>query len=340
MKKVLFVGVLVALLVPAIALACPPQPKVTLCHSTMSPTNPFVMITVAADAVFKQGHDQHHNKADIIPPFTYWVNERDPQCGCQNGHWERRGWFNWVYVCDKYKKCDIQKSYPGLNMGTIYGAGFTGAEVLANGCEIPEPPYETCDETTDWVLVNTEEVTKPNGNVVIKYFYEKYDERDQEAVCDSMVAVDRIPYDVCAIGGETYEVAGPWSEWVYKDGKEHRSRTITVYDAVRDEICTTYTETESRCKDLFRMWLLWDEMGRECYIISETHPSVDRQKVLCFPCAEDEFVSVRSWSGMVDSCDNWELDKYRGFERLHGQDLRDVWQRHLNNGPRCNVDCK
>ena len=206
--------------------------------------------------------------------------------------------------------------------------------------EYPGDPrcYEECSKTTGWILVDEKEVTKPNGNVILKYFYEKYDKYNSEAVCDTMVAIDRIPYEVCS--GETFTVYGDWSEWFYKDGKEHRTRTVTVYDAVREEICNQYVETDSRCKDLFRMWLLWDANGRECYIISGTHPSVERQQTLCFPCSGIPFTSVKSWSGMVDSCDNWELDKYRGFERLYGEDLLNVWKKHKGEVPRCNVECE
>lgn len=43
--------------------------KVTLCHATGSQSNPYVEISVAPEAVFKQGHDQH--QGDIVPPFDY-----------------------------------------------------------------------------------------------------------------------------------------------------------------------------------------------------------------------------------------------------------------------------
>lgn len=49
----------------------PPASKVTICHATASASNPYVEITVAPDAIFRQGHDQHQDRRDIIPPFSY-----------------------------------------------------------------------------------------------------------------------------------------------------------------------------------------------------------------------------------------------------------------------------
>ena len=51
-----------------------PRPKVTICHATASKTNPYVVITVDPNSVFKQGHDQHQDGRDIIPAFTYDEN--------------------------------------------------------------------------------------------------------------------------------------------------------------------------------------------------------------------------------------------------------------------------
>lgn len=49
----------------------PKKTRVTLCHATASATNPYVRITVAPEAVYTQGHDQHQDGRDIIPPFSY-----------------------------------------------------------------------------------------------------------------------------------------------------------------------------------------------------------------------------------------------------------------------------
>lgn len=97
-------------------LSCVQHFPVTLCHATASPTNPFNLLTVDDDAVFKQGHDQHQNDGDIIPSFTYW---------------------------DK----DGQHTFPGQNLNTLYGWGATGSEVLAAGCVIPPPPHNYTVET-------------------------------------------------------------------------------------------------------------------------------------------------------------------------------------------------
>jgi hypothetical protein len=197
--------------------------------------------------------------------------------------------------------------------------------------------YGVCEETKE--IPGLISAPRPNdqGDLVSCQAFRTVD-ANTGAFCSVRTECE-VTYEACS--ADTYAEYGPWSEWVYNEGKEHRSRTVKVYDATTKVLCSEYVETDSRCKDLFRMWLLWDENGRECYIVSDLgHPSVGRQKTLCFPCSGVDFVSIKSWSGMVDSCDNWELDEYRSFERLHGQDLRDVWQRHKDNGPRCDVECE
>jgi hypothetical protein len=75
---------------------------ITICHSGNG--KQFTEISADASGVLS-GHAGHPN--DIIPPFYYF----------ENG-------------------ATTQSFYPGLNMNTLFG-GFTGAEVLANGCTIP-----------------------------------------------------------------------------------------------------------------------------------------------------------------------------------------------------------
>jgi hypothetical protein len=76
---------------------------VTLCHAHSSDKNPYRLITVDDDAVFRQGHDQHEHqgRTDIIPPFDYTD---------QDGIWQR---------------------YPGK------GWDDTGQAIWRNGCETP-----------------------------------------------------------------------------------------------------------------------------------------------------------------------------------------------------------
>jgi len=94
----------------------------------------------------------------------------------------------------------------------------------------------------------------------------------------------------------------------------------------KDNTCNKPEEKKKKtCDDVLRMWLLWDQYGRECYIISDDHPSVERQQVLCkWACDDRPFMSIQSWSGMVDSCNNWELDEYASYPRLHVDDLKKV----------------
>ncbi len=91
--------------------------KITICHATSSESNPFNEITVAPDSILGgQGHGGHPD--DIIPPFVV----------IDNG---------------------VSESYPGMNLDTIYGGRVTGAEVLANGCEIPTGAIETTVTSTE-----------------------------------------------------------------------------------------------------------------------------------------------------------------------------------------------
>ncbi len=85
------------------------------------------------------------------------------------------------------------------------------------------------------------------------------------------------------------------------------------------------TKEKKTCDSVLRMWLLWDQFGRECYIISDTHPGVDSQQRLCkWDCDDRPFVAIRAWSGVVDSCDVWELDEYARYPRLGVDDLKKI----------------
>lgn len=100
------------------------------------------------------------------------------------------------------------------------------------------------------------------------------------------------------------------------------------------------------------MWLLTQEgWPYPCILISETHPSVDRQRDLCFQ-PQDLWEPLGAWggedgwvadnapcSGPVYSNDSWTCDgpmvQYNG-ERLplysdEGPDLWGVYQRHLTH---------
>jgi hypothetical protein len=80
--------------------------KITICHATSSKTNPFGEQSPNADGVLSA---HAHHPGDIIPPFELV------------GH-------------------GTTTIYPGKNMDTHYGSGYTGAELLANGCREPTGP--------------------------------------------------------------------------------------------------------------------------------------------------------------------------------------------------------
>ncbi len=76
---------------------------------------------------------------------------------------------------------------------------------------------------------------------------------------------------------------------------------------------------------LFQMWLL-TKQNSVCILISELHPSVERQKALCLPgkewVAENELCN-----GWVYDNGIWDCDIY-GFNRLPFPDLYKIYKRH------------
>jgi hypothetical protein len=83
---------------------------------------------------------------------------------------------------------------------------------------------------------------------------------------------------------------------------------------------------------LFMMWLL-TRGDQGCILLSETHPSVERQRALCFPATDPDWTADNApCADYVYSNDTWSCDAF-GFSRLplydeDGPDLMEVWQRH------------
>jgi len=167
--------------------------NVGICHSTNSPTNPFVYIEPAKSADVS-GHDK--DGQDIIPPFGYVA-----------GYEHRHGW--WFFGCHYsgpwspgkahgggcVEERTILGTYPGKNMSTLY-QGFTGAEVLANGCVIPTPPYVPCSVTVaqppitspttwgPWLQLDEDTYTR-TGSFTVTTTY--LDSENVQLVCDIQV---------------------------------------------------------------------------------------------------------------------------------------------------------
>jgi hypothetical protein len=102
---------------------------ITICHATASASNPFVTETPDADSITQGPNGHAHHPDDIIPPFVV----------IENG--------------------DVTVNYPGMNMSTLYGAGYTGAEVLANDCNIPSGEITESTTTVTSTVTTTVPVT-------------------------------------------------------------------------------------------------------------------------------------------------------------------------------------
>jgi hypothetical protein len=112
-----------------------------ICHADSSQKNPFVSESPDASSIVGgSGHASHPD--DIIPPFYYIVDGT-------------------TYF------------YPGMNMNTLYGAGFTGAQVLANDCNIPTATGGITQTVTTTTTVNqttTETITEPGTTITVRRF--------------------------------------------------------------------------------------------------------------------------------------------------------------------------
>jgi hypothetical protein len=129
---VAFLGFGVSLVLAGSKAASPGAGEVTLCHSGNGKN--FSAITVSPSGAI-DGHDGHPN--DIIPPFV---------------------------IVDQGGKTT---HYPGKNLDTLYGEGYTGGEVLANGCEIPSGGITDTVETQTVTTTETIPVTVNSLTVTV-----------------------------------------------------------------------------------------------------------------------------------------------------------------------------
>jgi len=76
-----------------------PHNNITICHANNgNGTGGYVNITVNADSIFKQGHDQHQDHRDIIPPFDYDNGESTSHYDGLN--WDEAGQALWNNGCN------------------------------------------------------------------------------------------------------------------------------------------------------------------------------------------------------------------------------------------------
>jgi hypothetical protein len=84
-------------------------------------------------------------------------------------------------------------------------------------------------------------------------------------------------------------------------------------------------ETQKPGEPVFQMWLL-TRPESACILISEFHPSVERQKTLCFP-GQDWEAENALCSGWVYDDGYWDCDMY-GYSHLPFADLFKIFKRH------------
>jgi hypothetical protein len=103
--------------------------EIGICHHTgHSRAHEFIYITPDASGVFRgHGRLSHQHGDDVIPAFSF-----------VNSHGQT-------------------VSFPGQNLSTVYG-GFTGAELLANGCQ---PGTHTTTTTTTTTTTGHTTTTVP-----------------------------------------------------------------------------------------------------------------------------------------------------------------------------------
>jgi len=79
---------------------------------------------------------------------------------------------------------------------------------------------------------------------------------------------------------------------------------------------------------LFNMYLLTNG-GWHCLLVSDAHPSIERQNQACFPELDPNWTATNApCAAPVYSNDTWDCDKYTPW-RLPLFNLRVVWNRHL-----------
>lgn len=168
MRKLLLAALIgsVVILPLHAAFATKPDPdhKVTLCHRTGSASNPYIVITtdIASDGYVKGGHNNHEQVGnglggDIIPAYTYQ-----------------------------------DFSYPGKNLDTDFGDGVTGADILANGCEVPEssPPPTTPPPTSPPPTSPPPSVTPPVINPAADITVGNCEHRQFQVFLDNSASTD------------------------------------------------------------------------------------------------------------------------------------------------------
>jgi hypothetical protein len=81
-------------------------------------------------------------------------------------------------------------------------------------------------------------------------------------------------------------------------------------------------------KPLFKMYLL-TRGNWHCLLISDTHPSIERQNQACFPDLDPNWTATDApCAAPVYDDDSWKCDKYTPW-RVPLFNLRVVWDRHL-----------
>jgi len=137
-----------------------PNKNITICHSTSSTTNAFVVITVDASSIVKEnGHSQHQGKRDVIPPFGYIAENGGSTVSFAGLNWDDNWETNGEGVAlEKVKKADCEA--PG-STSTPTPTGTSTPTPTGTGTSTPTP---TGTETS--TPTGTSTPSGPTGPVV------------------------------------------------------------------------------------------------------------------------------------------------------------------------------
>ena len=119
---------------------------VNICHATGNPGK-YVSQSPDAEAIFSQGHDQHQDGRDIIPPFDYTFNDEPRSYPGKN--WDAYGQAVWNNDCNEP---DPKVSLPSISIShatCVAGAAGTSSFTITPSANVNVVSVTPAGSTTD-----------------------------------------------------------------------------------------------------------------------------------------------------------------------------------------------